>query len=105
MKLLKYAAIIGLILGANAARAWEIDFCVIEAVSKNPTYHNLATTETRLICDSEGPRLRLTLPELYARGWRLIEIMDGSMVNKQYRAPVYYLERAKAIKPKTSKSR
>lgn len=91
-----------LLLAASfGASAWEVNVCVADNRNQNnKQFHNLATTRTLLICEVGETNKRYTLPMLYEENWQLVKVIDGTMVNNQYRAPVYYLEREKAPKKK-----
>jgi hypothetical protein len=90
------AVALGWSLSAGAA---EVTVCVIDsAIQNNVNYAGLATTKTRMLCELDKPNYRPTLPELYADGWRLIQVIGGenavARLGQNVKFPLYYLERS-----------
>jgi hypothetical protein len=88
----------GWAMGAGAGPA-EMTVCVVDgAIQNNINYAGLATTKTNLLCELDKPNYRPTLPELYAEGWRLIQVVGGensvARLGQNVKLPLYYLERA-----------
>ena len=87
-----------LVLSASLpAGAYELTVCVVDTEgANNPVYHHLPTTATRMSCETGDPVQRPTLPELYAQGWRLIEVVSVPAATKPGAyppSPAFYLER------------
>ncbi|WP_295882584.1 hypothetical protein [uncultured Thiohalocapsa sp.] len=92
-------AITGLLIAGclSAQQNHQILACVVAQMEGNPTYFGTATTATRLRCEIDNASLRPTLPELYAEGWRLIEVVGGNhaiAMGNRGPSPLYLLERA-----------
>lgn len=83
---------------AAAVGGAEMTVCVVDgAIQNNINYAGLATTKTKMLCEFDKPNYRPTLPELYADGWRLIEVVGGenavARLGQNVKFPLYYLER------------
>jgi hypothetical protein len=85
-----------LAFAALPASGTDIVACVVAALPNNPVYNGAATTVTKLQCEFTNKDIYPTLPELYAQGWRLIQILGGDQALAkagQGPSPLYLLER------------
>lgn len=85
-----------LAFAALPASGTDIVVCVVAALPNNPVYNGVATTVTKLHCEFTEKDIYPTLPELYAKGWRLIEVLGGDQALAkagQGVSPLYMLER------------
>jgi hypothetical protein len=93
------------LLGATSVPAAEMTVCIGHTgIPNNPRYLGyLATTQTRLLCEINRQNYQPTLPDLYADGWRLIQVVGGEQMMAQsgqnLRSPLYYLERETKPQP------
>jgi hypothetical protein len=74
----------------------QIVACVVATLEGNGSYYGAATTTTKLKCELADPDYFPTLVELYAEGWRLIEVVGGNhaiAMGHQGPSPLYLLER------------
>lgn len=79
--------------------AAEITVCVVDQAPDTISYFGLATSNTPLTCEHRArDQPSVTLPMLYAEGWRLLQVMGEGWIerpdNRNARSPLYYLERA-----------
>jgi hypothetical protein len=91
---------------AGATGAAEMTVCVVDgAIQNNINYAGLATTKTRMLCEFDKPNYRPTLPDLYAEGWRLIQVVGGENAvarqGQNVKFPLYYLEREAGAEPRS----
>lgn len=87
--------------GSSMVAADEITACIVDdAIPNNPVYYYLPTTGSKLRCEMDDPDYHPTLQDLYADGWRLVEIVDPKVKLKPGAntrpSPVVYLERTGA---------
>jgi hypothetical protein len=83
----------------TAVPAAQILACVVADVEGNTSYFGTATTATKLKCELANPDVMPTLAELYAAGWRLIDVLGGDhaiAMGNRGPSPLYLLERAGA---------
>jgi hypothetical protein len=83
--------------GAAAQSSYQILACVVAQLEGNPAYFGAATGATKLRCEIDNPNIYPTLAELYAEGWRLIEVLGDDhaiAMGNRGPSPLYLLERA-----------
>ena len=74
----------------------QIVACIVAQLEGNTSYFGTATTATKLKCEFTNPDYQPTLAELYAQGWRLIEVLGGNhaiAMGNSGPSPLYLLER------------
>jgi hypothetical protein len=91
-------ASLGLVIaaGSPAQQTHQVLACVVAQLEGNTTYFGTATTATKLLCEIDNPNIYPTLPELYAQGWRLIDVLGGDhaiAMGNRGPSPLYLLER------------
>ncbi len=85
--------------GYSMVEAGEVTACIVDdAIPNNPVYYYLPTTGSKLRCEMDDPDYHPTLQDLYADGWRLVEIVDPKVKLKPGAntrpSPVLYMERS-----------
>lgn len=80
-------------------RAAEITTCIIDtSLQSNPVFYYFPISKTKLRCDHIKDKQAISLNDLYANNWRLIQIVSPVKVDREqqetaYTPPVIYLER------------
>jgi hypothetical protein len=94
--------LISLLVQAPAAMSAQIVACIVADLEGNGSYYGTATTVTKLKCEFQATDYYPTLADLYAAGWRLIEVLGGNhaiAMGNRGPSPLYLLERETAAAP------
>jgi len=101
MKKISLSCFMLLLTNLVPASAAEITTCVTDtSIKNNPAFYYFPITATQLRCDHIRENRSVTLSDLYAENWRLLQVIKPILVEQKdkksaYTPPVLYLERTK----------